>query len=108
MQLAEIRRREGIAALSELGHPATTTLTSATMTFAGNLRIARRCRESCSLDSQAAPDVLFAGIQAELSTLAQVDHRAAAYLAADAARAAMWRLLFGDRSLKSFFGLKDT
>lgn len=95
-RLSKIRRQEEIEALGVLGIPAEryTNLgyTDGMLEFADKEEVVRRLVYHIR---RVQPDVLIAfdpgfGYQAWHKT----DHRAAAYLAADAARAAEWRLLF--------------
>jgi LmbE family N-acetylglucosaminyl deacetylase len=95
-QLAEIRRKEELAALSELGIPGEHYINlgydDGLLEFEDRkavvenlVRVIRKLR----------PDVLMAWDPGKnYQRWHKSDHRAAAYLAADAARAAMWRLLF--------------
>src|ERR1700756_1112790 len=95
-QLAEIRRKEELAALAELGIPAEHYINlgydDGMLEFEDRkavvenlVRLIRRIR----------PDVLMAWDPGKnYQRWHKSDHRAAAYLSADAARAAMWRLLF--------------
>jgi LmbE family N-acetylglucosaminyl deacetylase len=95
-QLAQIRRQEELAALAELGIPADHYINlgydDGLLEFEDRkavvenlVRIIRKMR----------PDVLFAWDPGKnYQRWHKSDHRAAAYLTADAARAAMWRLLF--------------
>jgi len=106
-QLAEIRRREELAALKELGIPAERYINlgydDGLLEFEDRkavvenlVRLIRRLR----------PDVLFAWDPGKnYQRWHKSDHRAAAYLAADAARAAMWRLLFEGQITQE--GLKE-
>ncbi|HYL62756.1 MAG TPA: PIG-L deacetylase family protein [Candidatus Methylomirabilis sp.] len=96
MQLAQIRRQEEIAALAELGIPADHYINlgydDGLLEFEDRkwmvenlVRWIRKLR----------PDVLLAWDPGkDYQRWHKSDHRAAAYLSADAARAAMWRLLF--------------
>src|SRR6201987_2248874 len=106
-QLAEIRRQEELAALAELGIPGSHYINlgydDGLLEFedrkavVGNLvRLIRKMR----------PDVLFAWDPGKnYQRWHKSDHRAAAYLTADAARAAMWRLLFEGQITQE--GLKE-
>lgn len=106
-QLAEIRRQEELAALAELGIPGDHYINlgydDGLLEFedrkavVGNLvRQIRKIR----------PDVLFAFDPGKrYQRWHKSDHRTAAYLAADAARAAMWRLLFEGHIIQE--GLKE-
>jgi LmbE family N-acetylglucosaminyl deacetylase len=95
-QLAEIRRLEEIAALKELGIPADHYINLGYDD--GLLEFEDRKAVVESLVRwirKLRPDVLFAWDPGKVyQRWHKSDHRAAAYLAADAARAAMWRLLF--------------
>lgn len=95
-RLAQIRRQEELDALAEIGVPADHYVNlgydDGLLEFEDNKEIVARL---VRLIRKIRPDVLFAwdpgkGYQRWHKT----DHRAAAYLSADAARAAMWRLLF--------------
>lgn len=95
-RLAKIRRQEELSALSVLGIPADHYInlgyTDGMLEFADRLSVLRRMVRHIRT---IKPDVLFAfdpgyGYQVWHKT----DHRAASYLAADAARMAEWRLLF--------------
>ena len=95
-RLSQIRRQEEIEALGVLGIPADhyTNLgyTDGMLEFADKEEVVRQLVYHIR---RVQPDVLIAfdpgfGYQ----TWHKTDHRAAAYLAADAARAAEWRLLF--------------
>lgn len=96
LQLAEIRRNEELAALKELGIPADHYINlgydDGMLEFEDRKAVVENLvfwiRKLC-------PDVLFAWDPGRIyQRWHKADHRAAAYLAADAARAAMWRLLF--------------
>lgn len=95
-QLSQIRRQEELAALAEIGIPEDHYVNLGYDD--GLLEFADRQEVVAQLVRQIRrfqPDVLFAfdpgpGYQRWHKS----DHRAAAYLAADAARVAMWRLLF--------------
>lgn len=95
-RLSQIRREEEVEALSVLGIPEDHYInlgyTDGMLEFADKEEVVRRLVYHIR---HLQPDVLFAfdpgfGYQ----TWHKTDHRAAAYLAADAARAAEWRLLF--------------
>ena len=106
-QLAEIRRQEELAALSELGIPADHYINLGYDD--GLLEFEDRKAVVESLVRQIRkyhPDVLFAFDPGKrYQRWHKSDHRAAAYLAADAARAAMWRLLFEGQIIQE--GLKE-
>ncbi len=95
-RLAQIRRQEELDALAEIGVPADHYINlgydDGLLEFEDTKEIVERL---VRLIRKIRPDVLLAwdpgkGYQRWHKT----DHRSAAYLAADAARAAMWRLLF--------------
>lgn len=95
-RLSQIRRQEELDALTVLGIPEANYVnlgyTDGMLEFADKEEVVRRLVYHIR---RIQPDVLFAfdpgfGYQ----TWHKTDHRAAAYLAADAARAAEWRLLF--------------
>jgi len=95
-RLSKIRRQEELDALSVLGipenHYVNLGYTDGMLEFAEEKEVVRRLVRHIR---RIQPDVLFAfdpgyGYQVWHKT----DHRSAAYLAADAARAAEWRLLF--------------
>lgn len=95
-RLSQIRREEELEALSVLGipedHYVNLGYTDGMLEFADEEEVVRRLVRHIR---EIQPDVLFAfdpgfGYQVWHKT----DHRAAAYLSADAARAAEWRLLF--------------
>src|SRR6202163_4865437 len=106
-QLALIRRQEELDALAELGIPAGHYINlgydDGLLEFEDRksvvenlVRIIRKIR----------PDVLFAFDPGKrYQRWHKSDHRTAAYLAADAARAAMWRLLFEGQIIQD--GLKE-
>ncbi len=106
-QLAAIRRQEEVAALAELGIPEQHYLNlgydDGLLEFEDRkavvenlVRVIRKIR----------PDVLLAWDPGRnYQRWHKSDHRAAAYLAADAARAAMWRLLFEGQITQE--GLKE-
>ncbi len=94
--LSQIRRQEQIDALAVLGIPAEYYINlgydDGLLEFADRKEVVGRLVRQIR---RIRPDALFAfdpgrGFQ----RWHKADHRAAAYLAADAARAAMWRLLF--------------
>jgi len=106
-QLAQIRRQEELAALAELGIPGDHYINlgydDGLLEFEDRKAIVEKL---VRLIRKLRPDCLMAfdpgkGYQRWLKT----DHRTAAYLAADAARAAMWRLLFEGQILQE--GLKE-
>ena len=95
-RLSQIRRQEMLEALSVIGVPEENYInlgyTDGMLEFANEKDVVRRLVRHIR---KIQPDVLFAfdpgyGYQVWHKT----DHRAASYLAADAARAAEWRLLF--------------
>ena len=95
-ELAKIRRQEELAALAELGIPGDhyTNLgyDDGLLEFADKLEVVGKL---VRLIRTIRPDVLFAFDSGPgYRRWHKTDHRAASYLAADATRAAMWRLLF--------------
>lgn len=95
-QLAQIRRQEEIAALGELGIPGDHYINlgydDGLLEFEDRKAVVENL---VRLIRKLRPDVLFAWDPGKnYQRWHKSDHRAAAYLAADAARAAMWRLLF--------------
>jgi len=95
-QLAQIRRQEELAALAELGIPGEhyTNLgyDDGLLEFEDRKAVVERL---VRLIRSIRPNVLFAFDPGRrYQRWHKSDHRTAAYLAADAARAAMWRLLF--------------
>ncbi|MDA2925084.1 PIG-L family deacetylase [Acidobacteria bacterium AH-259-L09] len=95
-ELATIRRQEELAALAELGIPGDhyTNLgyDDGLLEFADKLEVVGKL---VRLIRTIRPDVLFAFDSGPgYRRWHKTDHRAASYLAADATRAAMWRLLF--------------
>ena len=95
-QLAEIRRQEELAALAELGIPGEHYINlgydDGLLEFEDRKAVVEKL---VRLIRTIRPDVLFAFDPGKrYQRWHKSDHRAAAYLAADAARAAMWRLLF--------------
>lgn len=95
-RLSKIRRQEQVDAMAALGIPEENYInlgyTDGKLEFADREEVVRRLVRHIR---ELKPDVLFAfepgyGYQ----TWHKTDHRAAAYLAADAARAAEWRLLY--------------
>lgn len=98
-KLAQIRRQEQLAAMSELGIPESNYhnlgYTDGMLEFADKREVVRRLVKYIR---EIKPDVLVAfepgwGYQKWHKT----DHRAAAYLAVDAARAAEWFLVFPEQ-----------
>ena len=105
-QLAEIRRQEELAALAELGIPAEHYINlgydDGLLEFEDRKAVVG---ELVRQIRKIRPDVLFAFDPGKrYQRWHKSDHRAAAYLAADAARAAMWRLLFEGQIIQE--GLK--
>jgi len=95
-QLAEIRRKEELAALTELGisgdHYINLGYDDGMLEFEDRKAVVENL---VRLIRKYRPDVLFAWDPGKnYQRWHKSDHRAASYLAADAARAAMWRLLF--------------
>jgi LmbE family N-acetylglucosaminyl deacetylase len=95
-QLAEIRRQEELAALKELGIPGDHYINlgydDGLLEFEDRKAVVENLVRWIR---KLRPDVLFAWDPGKnFQHWQKSDHRAAAYLAADAARAAMWRLLF--------------
>jgi len=106
-QLAEIRRREEIAALKDLGIPAEHYINlgydDGLLEFEDRKAVVENLVRWIR---KLRPDVLFAWDPGKVyQRWHKSDHRAAAYLAADAARAAMWRLLFEGQITQE--GLKE-
>jgi LmbE family N-acetylglucosaminyl deacetylase len=107
MQLAEIRRQEELAALKDLGIPGDHYINlgydDGLLEFEDREAVIENLvREIRRLH----PDVLFAWDAGKVyQRWHKSDHGAAAYLAADAARAAMWRLLFEGQITQE--GLKE-
>ena len=106
-QLAEIRRQEELAALAELGisgeHYINLGYDDGLLEFEDRKAVVEKL---VRLIRTIRPDVLFAfdpGMRYQ--RWHKSDHRTAAYLAADAARAAMWRLLFEGQIIQD--GLKE-
>src|SRR5262252_4291206 len=106
-QLADIRRREELAALKELGIPADHYINlgydDGLLEFEDRkavvenlVRWIRRLRPAVLLSWDPGKNY---------QRWQKSDHRAASYLAADAARAAMWRLLFEGQITQE--GLKE-
>jgi LmbE family N-acetylglucosaminyl deacetylase len=106
-QLAQIRRQEELAALAELGIPADHYINLGYDD--GMLEFEDRKTVVENLVRQIRtirPDVLFAFDPGKrYQRWHKSDHRAAGYLAADAARAAMWPLLFEGQIIQE--GLKE-
>jgi LmbE family N-acetylglucosaminyl deacetylase len=106
-QLAEIRRKEELAALAELGIPGDHYINlgydDGLLEFEDRKAVVENL---VRLIRKLRPDVLFAWDPGKnYQRWHKSDHRAAAYLAADAARAAMWRLLFEGQITQE--GLKE-
>ena len=107
MQLAEIRRLEELAALKELGIPGEHYINlgydDGLLEFEDRKAVVENLVRWIR---KLRPDVLFAWDPGKnYQRWHKSDHRAAAYLAADAARAAMWRLLFEGQITQE--GLKE-
>jgi LmbE family N-acetylglucosaminyl deacetylase len=106
-QLAEIRRQEELAALAELGIPGEHYINlgydDGLLEFEDRKAVVEKL---VRLIRKIRPNVLFAFDPGKrYQSWHKSDHRAAAYLAADAARAAMWRLLFEGQIIQD--GLKE-
>ena len=106
-QLAEIRRQEELAALAELGisaeHYINLGYDDGLLEFEERRAVVEKL---VRLIRTIRPDVLFAFDPGKrYQRWHKSDHRTAAYLAADAARAAMWRLLFEGQIIQD--GLKE-
>jgi len=106
-QLAEIRRQEELAALAELGisaeHYINLGYDDGLLEFEDRRAVVEKL---VRLIRTIRPDVLFAFDPGKrYQRWHKSDHRTAAYLAADAARAAMWRLLFEGQIIQD--GLKE-
>jgi len=106
-QLAEIRRQEELAALMELGIPGEHYINlgydDGLLEFEDRKAVVEKL---VRLIRTIRPDVLFAFDPGKrYQRWHKSDHRTAAYLAADAARAAMWRLLFEGQIIQD--GLKE-
>jgi LmbE family N-acetylglucosaminyl deacetylase len=106
-QLAEIRRQEELSALAELGIPGEHYINlgydDGLLEFEDRKTVLERL---VRLIRTIRPDVLFAFDPGKrYQRWHKSDHRTAAYLAADAARAAMWRLLFEGQIIQD--GLKE-
>ena len=107
MQLAQIRRQEEIAALAELGIPADHYINlgydDGLLEFEDRKAVVENLVRWIR---KLRPDVLLAWDPGKnYQRWHKSDHRAAAYLSADAARAAMWRLLFEGQITQE--GLKE-
>lgn len=107
IQMAQIRRQEELAALAELGIPGDHYINlgydDGLLEFEGRKAVVENL---VRLIRKLHPDVLFAWDPGKnYQRWHKSDHRAAAYLAADAARAAMWRLLFEGQITQE--GLKE-
>lgn len=106
-QLAVIRRQEELAALAELGIPGEHYINLGYDD--GMLEFEERkavVENLVRLIRKLRPAVLFAWDPGKnYQRWHKADHRAASYLAADAARAAMWRLLFEGQIIQE--GLKE-
>ena len=107
-QLAQIRRLEELAALGELGIPGEHYINlgydDGLLEFEDRKAVSGK---SCAVDSENTPGCAN-GIgtrEKNYQRWHKSDHRAASYLAADAARAAMWRLLFEGQITQE--GLKE-
>jgi LmbE family N-acetylglucosaminyl deacetylase len=106
-QLAQIRRQEELAALAELGIPADHYINmgydDGLLEFEDRKAVVENL---VRLIRKMRPDVLLAWDPGKnYQRWHKSDHRAAAYLTADAARAAMWRLLFEGQITQE--GLKE-
>jgi LmbE family N-acetylglucosaminyl deacetylase len=106
-QLAEIRRQEELAALAELGisgeHYINLGYDDGLLEFEDRKTVVEKL---VRLIRTVRPDVLFAFDPGKrYQRWHKSDHRTAAYLAADASRAAMWRLLFEGQIIQD--GLKE-
>jgi len=106
-QLAEIRRREELAALNELGIPGDHYINlgydDGLLEFEDRKAVVENLVRWIR---KLRPDVLMAWDPGKnYQRWHKSDHRAASYLAADAARAAMWRLLFEGQITQE--GLKE-
>jgi len=106
-QLAQIRRQEELAALAELGIPSDHYINlgydDGLLEFEDRKAVVENLVRWIR---KMRPDVLFAWDPGRnYQRWHKSDHRAAAYLAADAARAAMWRLLFEGQITQE--GLKE-
>src|SRR5689334_11479790 len=106
-QLAEIRRQEELAALAELGiaadHYINLGYDDGLLAFEDRKAVVENLVRQIR---KYHPDVLFAFDPGKrYQRWHKSDHREAAFLAADAARAAMWRLLFEGQIIQE--GLKE-
>src|SRR6266566_8937822 len=106
-QLGQIRREEELAALAELGIPGGHYINlgydDGLLEFEDRKAVVENLVRSIR---KIRPDVLFAFDPGKrYQRWHKSDHRAAAYLAADAARAAMWRLLFEGQIIQE--GLRE-
>ena len=106
-QLAQIRRQEELAALVELGIPGEHYINlgydDGLLEFEDRKAVVERL---VRLIRTIRPDVLLAFDPGRrYQRWHKSDHRTAAYMVADAARAAMWRLLFEGQILQE--GLKE-
>ena len=106
-QLAQIRRQEELAALAELGIPGEHYINlgydDGLLEFEDRKAVVERL---VRLIRTIRPDVLLAFDPGRrYQRWHKSDHRTAAYMVADAARAAMWRLLFEGQILQE--GLKE-
>lgn len=106
-QLAQIRRDEELAALKELGIPGENYINlgydDGLLEFEDRKAVVG---ELVRQIRKIRPDVLFAFDPGKrYQRWHKTDHRTAAYLAADAARVAMWRLLFEGQIIQE--GLKE-
>jgi len=107
LQLGEIRRQEELAALKDLGIPADHYINlgydDGMLEFEDRKAVVENL---VYWIRKLRPDVLVAWDPGKVyQRWHKADHRAAAYLAADAARAAMWRLLFEGQITQQ--GLKE-
>lgn len=106
-QLGQIRRKEELAAMGELGIPAEHYINlgydDGLLEFEDRKAVVENLVRWIR---KLRPDVLFAWDPGKnYQRWHKSDHRAASYLAADAARAAMWRLLFEGQITQE--GLKE-
>ena len=106
-QLAQIRRQEELAALAELGIPGEHYINlgydDGLLEFEDRKAVVENLVRWIR---KLRPDLLFAWDPGKnYQHWHKSDHRAASYLAADAARAAMWRLLFEGQITQE--GLKE-
>jgi LmbE family N-acetylglucosaminyl deacetylase len=105
-QLATIRRQEELAALADIGvpedHYVNLGYDDGLLEFQDQYEVVGKL---VRLIRKVRPDVLFAFDPGPVyRRWHKTDHRAASYLAADATRAAMWRLLFEGQIIQE--GLK--